>query len=916
MKGNWVNTKVLGKSLRAAWALAAVLLAAPMAHAEFQNGSFEQDWAGWTVSPLRVANAIPVFPPTKFEDLGTTPWVATDPGQSAVVGSTVAANTGGALTTPLFGNKSARVGDGRTQYRGAQIRQTATMGVGDIDPADGKVHVRFAVAPVLDAPTHPGNQQPYFFVEVKNVTKGTQLFYTFNFANQTGVAWQAVGNYQFTNWQAVDVSPGAGVLDVGDQVEVIIVSGGCGQSGHGGLVYVDSGQGLTTLPGPFVTATAPEYVVRSDPGANAPATPPAVPPVGQRTVSYNYHYSNGGEAPMPNSRVIIRSPQDQDERNASTGAVINRQQNLRVDPGSLPAGCSISQTINAPHADNSLGPIDVVTCNVGTLNPGNVGDLELKWIVPDTARAPTLNHGNYYIQSASSPPLLGPLVKSTLTTLQRADLKVAVTNPSSSQTCGSSTTYTVTLDNDGLDTAPAGVTIGNNVPAGLTAGNWTCAATGALACPATTGSGSIAGTTTTPWATGERLVYTVAATVDSCSGGSRSIVYPVNVSLPAAIGTIVDPDSTNNTSAHSMSAGPALQPLTVNTVGDGIGRVTSVLPGIVCDKTAAGMQCADNKQFTSGSQVALYANAPAGSIFSGWSGGVCSGTAQPCLVTMDQARSVTAAFSVPLDVSVTAGAGGTVTPPGGTTVPVASGSSTSINVVPNAGFAPVFGGTCPAGTYAGNTYTTGTVTANCTLDVAFTNAGGVVTATPNAPLGGSIIGGPKTVTPGGSATWRVVPNSGFAAGNPSHTCAPGVGSWNADRTEYTIMPINASCNVTFAFIASFTVTGTVSGTSPGPGSVTVGATQNVTSGDSAVFTLSRAGTADPASTCTGGSFDVTNTTYTVPNVTANCAMVFSFAAVAAAANPQSIPTLSEWGLIIMSALIALCMVALRRRRML
>ena len=206
-------------------------------------------------------------------------------------------------------------------------------------------------------------------------------------------------------------------------------------------------------------------------------------------------------------------------------------------------------------------------------------------------------------------------------------------------------------------------------------------------------------------------------------------------------------------------------------------------------------------------------------------------------------------------------------------------------------------------------------TANCTVDVTFTNAGGVVTATPNAPAGGSIIGGAKTVTPGGSATWRVVPNSGFAAGNPTHTCAPGVGSWNADRTEYTITPINASCNVTFAFIASYTVTGTVSGASPGPGSVTVGATQNVAGGDSAVFTLSRAGTADVASTCTGGSFDATNTTYTVPNVTANCAMVFSFAAVAAAANPQSIPTLSEWGLIIMSALIALCMVAMRRRRM-
>src|SRR5690606_11861993 len=157
------------------------LLVAPAVHAEFQNGSFEQDWAGWTLESLRVPGTISTFPPTTFSHLGTTSWTASDPGQSVVVGSTVAPNTNNTLRTPLFGNKSARVGDGRTNYRGASIRQTATMGVGDIDPADGKVHVRFAVAPVLDAPNHPANQQPYFFVEVKNVTKGTQLFYTFNF---------------------------------------------------------------------------------------------------------------------------------------------------------------------------------------------------------------------------------------------------------------------------------------------------------------------------------------------------------------------------------------------------------------------------------------------------------------------------------------------------------------------------------------------------------------------------------------------------------------------------------------------------------------------------------------------------------------------------------------------------------------
>ena len=109
----------------------------------------------------------------------------------------------------------------------------------------------------------------------------------------------------------------------------------------------------------------------------------------------------------------------------------------------------------------------------------------------------------------------------------------------------------------------------------------------------------------------------------------------------------------------------------------------------------------------------------------------------------------------------------------------------------------------------------------------------------------------------------------------------------------------------------------MSGTSPGPGSITSGSSQAVVSGGSAVFTLSRPGTVDMVgSTCTGGSFDVAGTTYTVPNVTANCGMVFSFAALPPATGAHSIPTLSEWGLIILSGLMGLFVVGIRRRQML
>ena len=894
-----------------------LLLAVPLAHAEFNNGGFEQDWAGWE-APVRMGRPgtdMAPFPPTTTDDLGLS--LRSDGSVSAVVGTLSDTNTSSTLKTPLFGNKSARVGDAQTGRRGASVRQTATMGVGDIDPADGKVHIRFAIAPVLSDGGHPGPRQPFFFVEVKNKTKGTQLFRTFNFAGETGVPWQGgVGDYKFTNWQAIDIGPGAGVLDVGDEVEVIISTAGCADGGHAGYVYVDSGQGLTTLPGPFVTATGPEYAVRSDVGAD---TPSMAPPAGQRTITYNYHYSNGGDAPMVNSQVVISSPQDQQTKTGNT--VTKYQQNLRVDPTSLPpSGCSITSfpqpTPTNTRVDKSLGTIDVVICDVGTLNPGNAGDLQLRWIVPSDAKEPTVNHGNYYIQSASTPPLLGPLVRTNLTNLVLADLKSTVTNPSSSLTCGSSTTYTVTLENNGPGNVPVGVQISNAVPAGLTVTGWNCTATGGtLACPTTNGVGSIAGTVSTVWPVGEKLEYTINANVDACPGGSRLITYPVGLTLPANP-TTVDPDSSNNTSANEMSAGLALQLLDVATAGAGLGKVTSVLPGIVCDKTTA-TQCSDSKQFPQGSQVALYANAPAGSIFAGWSGGGCSGTAQPCTVTMDQARSVMATFATPVEVEVIlTGGGGTITPPTGTKTPVAPGETTSITVTPNPGYAPVFGGTCPAGSYVGTTYTTGAVNSDCTVEVSFTNTGTLYTATPNSPLNGSVIGGPKTVTPNGSATWKVVPNSGFTPNlTPGGTCS--LGAWNADHTEYTVAPINANCSVNFAFVAAYTVTGSVSGTSPGPGSITSGSSQAVVSGGSAVFTLSRPGTVDMVgSTCTGGSFDVAGTTYTVPNVTANCGMVFSFAALPPATGAHSIPTLSEWGLIILSGLMGLFVVGIRRRQML
>lgn len=82
---------------------------------------------------------------------------------------------------------------------------------------------------------------------------------------------------------------------------------------------------------------------------------------------------------------------------------------------------------------------------------------------------------------------------------------------------------------------------------------------------------------------------------------------------------------------------PTRHQLTVKKAGNGVGSVSSVPTGITC-----GGDCAE---FYAPSAVVRLSNAPdAGSVFAGWSG-ACTGTGS-CVVTMSQAREVTATFNI------------------------------------------------------------------------------------------------------------------------------------------------------------------------------------------------------------------------------------------------------------------------------
>lgn len=78
--------------------------------------------------------------------------------------------------------------------------------------------------------------------------------------------------------------------------------------------------------------------------------------------------------------------------------------------------------------------------------------------------------------------------------------------------------------------------------------------------------------------------------------------------------------------------------LQVQKAGAGDGTVTSSPKGINC-----GSQC--DKSFPVGTVVTLTATPSLGSVFTGWSGGECSGTG-PCVTTLQSNTTVTAVFDV------------------------------------------------------------------------------------------------------------------------------------------------------------------------------------------------------------------------------------------------------------------------------
>jgi VCBS repeat-containing protein len=341
---------------------AALVLLSTAAFAIFTNGGFEAgDFSGGWLKASFINPGLTGAPPFSGSNIVRN---AGGSDRTAVVGP---AATPLSLTDPIvaavqyprFGTYAGRVNYWPTASNPNQVanslRQQSIVGAGDIDASDGKVHARFVYLPVLEDGSHIPTQQAYFYIAVRNVTKGTVVWERFAFANEAGVPWSSSGLYRYTAWQAVDASGGPGVIDVGDTLELEVVASSCALGGHRGHVYVDAFG--STIPGGSIVATAPSSTV---PNAS---------------LTYNMHVANGGTSTLAAPVVSITVP-------AQTAFV----------------------SVTNPACSLAAG---VVTCNLPDLAAGGTVDFDLVVSVSGAATG-TITLGDYSISGTGYPALLGP----------------------------------------------------------------------------------------------------------------------------------------------------------------------------------------------------------------------------------------------------------------------------------------------------------------------------------------------------------------------------------------------------------------------------------------------------------------------------------------------------------------------------
>ncbi|HET6344420.1 MAG TPA: hypothetical protein VFH51_05780, partial [Myxococcota bacterium] len=462
--------------------------------ASFTNGDFETGSvgvapSGWTVTTYKNGGVAgtSTAPPTAITalNLGTA---GAGAAQTLVVGATSLQYpydpdlpASQLFQYPLYGSQATRVNYGGPASNGNNrnvnvLSQTMTIAAADVDPLDGLAHVRFAIAPVLENPSHSFNQQPYFFVQLDNLTTGVRAFNGFNTAGQTGVPWNTTtgsrsGNVtQWLNWQLVDISSSTGLVKIGDSVKLSVVASGCSLGGHFGRVYVD-GTGAT-VPGIYTWAAAPTSVAAGS------------------TLTYTINYANG-----------------------STTSAIGTSLTFTTPPNTTYASTTGSACSGA-----TAGQAGTLTCTLGTLSAGATGSFTITVNVVSGTTG-SLTAGNYFISAVNQRTLLGAPVTTSIISGTQGDLNVnwSGTPLTTGNWNTTNPNYSIVVNNPSSNAIATGkLRLSYPKPSKFASWTWTC--TGAenqSACNPASGTGDI-NTTAKLWKNGGALTFLIS--------GSRIIV--------------------------------------------------------------------------------------------------------------------------------------------------------------------------------------------------------------------------------------------------------------------------------------------------------------------------------------------------------------------------------------------------------
>ncbi len=219
--------------------------------------------------------------------------------------------------------------------------------------------------------------------------------------------------------------------------------------------------------------------------------------------------------------------------------------------------------------------------------------------------------------------------------------------------------------------------------------------------------------------------------------------------------------------------------------------------------------------------------------------------------------------------------GGTVSP---ATQTVNAGATPTLTITPSTG-SSISTVTGCGGALVGNTYTTGAITADCTVTATFTLNSYTVTGSVAGGTGGTITPS-RTVNHGGTTTFTITPDWGYELATLTYCENPvtPLPSLSGNIYSYTTSAVTANCNLSATFTPkTYTVTaiaaanGKINGASQ--------ATETVTHGDTTSFTI----TPDTGyvinyvlgcnSDNTGG---LSGNTYTTGHITGDCKIMAFF----------------------------------------